>query len=125
MACYHTRDFHAMAGRGARIHILPASKVHPNRVWEEVDEISRVRKLFPDAAERQANEEFMREKLARGKAWIKLGMESKNLPEHAFSNGLYKGQLVDKKNQVMVFGRICQGTAMRACGRMTKRKVFL
>jgi len=61
-----------MAGRGARRHILPASKVRPNTKFEEVEEIARIRKLFPDARERMDAEQFRKLKIRKGEQWLQL-----------------------------------------------------
>lgn len=58
-----------MAGRGGRVHHLPPSQVGSD-AWEEVDVLLRLRKLFPDAKERQSADQFRRDIIARNKKWL-------------------------------------------------------
>jgi len=82
-----------MAGRGARIHHLPPSQFGNVEAWEEIGELLRLRKLFPDAKERQQADEFRRQLIARNKRW--LSTSPSDLSTAIREDGAYKGQLFE------------------------------
>lgn len=75
-----------MAGRGARVHVLPASKVREASAWREVDELCRVRKLFPDAHERLSEELFRAQRSVANKRWLHAPQSTP--PRHGSSSAL-------------------------------------